>query len=106
MSTEKEKLETLINEIKDLISDDKQLRDKHQIGEKFRFVKDRLNSLLDSLEKSLPAIKEEKRGMQEIGLDETLVYVYLYNAQGLQFKTWQGMLTPKVFYEYSVNRPI
>jgi hypothetical protein len=35
-----------------------------------------------------------------------LVYVYLYNAQGITFKTWQKMIGPGVFYEYSVNRPI
>jgi len=107
MSTEKEKLETLINEIKDLISEDKALREKHQIGERFRFVKDRLNAILDSLEKSLPIVTQaEKKSSQEITSGDAIVYVYLYNAHGLQFKTWQNMLNPKVFYEYSVNRPI
>src|SRR3990167_9684781 len=35
-----------------------------------------------------------------------LVYVYLFNAHGLNFSSWQKMLSPSVFYEYSVNRPI
>ena len=48
----------------------------------------------------------EKKTETVLAPDEVLIYVYLYNANGLVFRSWQNMLTPKVFYEYSVNRPI
>jgi len=38
--------------------------------------------------------------------DEILVYVHLFNASGANVNSWKNMLKGKVFYEYSVNRPI
>lgn len=97
----------LIEFVREAIQRDNQLREKYQTTEKFRFVRDRLQSLLETLEKSLPDISaNQSKSSQGLASDETSVYVYLYNAQGLQFKTWQNLVTPKVFYEYSVNRPI
>ena len=49
---------------------------------------------------------EQKAKGNELGEDEVVVYVYLYNARGLVLSSWQNLLMPKVFYEYSVNRPI
>jgi hypothetical protein len=97
----------LIEFVRDAIRQDNELREKNQIENKFRFVRDRLGSLLDTLEKSLPATAfSDNQNTKTAGEDEILVYVYLYNAQGLQFRSWQNLVNPKVFYEYSVNRPI
>lgn len=97
----------LIEIVREAIQMDNNLREKYQIVDKFRFVRDRLAGLLKLLEESLPTgaqhTDDSMRGMAE---GEVLVYVYLYNAQGLQFRTWQNLVNPKVFYEYSVNRPI
>lgn len=96
----------LIDIVRATMEHDNVLRDKFEIGEKFRFVRERLNSLLDTLEKSLPPASSEKNSARAVTADQVLVYVYLYNAQGLQFRSWQNLMVPKVFYEYSVNRPI
>ena len=48
-------------------------------------------------------IKKETKTVNE---NDTVVYVYLFNAQGLVLESWVKMLHPAVFYEYSVNRPI
>lgn len=103
----KEQKEKLLQVMRDAVQQEKALRDKYQIGEKFRFLRDRLNALLSSVEESLSTIHKEVEKKSDVILeDETLVYVYLFNAQGLVFTTWQKMLNPSVFYEYSVNRPI
>jgi hypothetical protein len=105
---EKQQHEKLIQLIRDVIQQDVKLREKHQVGDKFRFIRDRLQSLLSSLEESARAIEMKKESAQKKeDIDhETHVYVYLYNAQGLVLRSWTTLLTPKVFYEYSVNRPI
>lgn len=87
---------------------DEELRKKYDMENKFRFVRERVQTLLSNLEQESAStaylIKNESKG----GLldDEMAVYVYLYNAKGLALLNWQNMLVPKVFYEYSVNRPI
>lgn len=107
MSKEKEQLQKLIEFLREAMDRDKALREKYEIGEKFRFVKDRLTKMLTSLEEKIPDHSAEafnkKRKLAE---DEVSVYVYLYNAQGIQFRSWVSMLNAKLYYEYSVNRPI
>ena len=102
-----EDLKKLLDLVRTAAKQDDALREKYVVGEKFRFVHDRLYALLEHLEKKAQvvetAIEKEKN---RVGEDEVLVYVYLYNAQGLILRSWVNMLTPKVFYEYSVNRPI
>ncbi len=89
------------------IQRDGELREQYQIGDRFRFVKDRLRALADELEQSAnQRLAYKAKNLKELAADEVIVYVYLYNTQGLQFRTWQNLVTAKVFYEYSVNRPI
>jgi hypothetical protein len=93
--------------VRDAVRYDQQLRTKYDIGHKFRFISERLTSLLSSVEESMPkASAEETEQARELLSDEILVYVHLFNVHGLQMATWNNMLTPHVFYEYSVNRPI
>ena len=105
---EKEDLIKLIGLIQEAIQRDEQLRQTHQIGEKFRFVRDRLQAVLETVQKETVTHEKKIKPAQEIKAeeDEALVYVHLYNAQGLVVRTWQSMITPKAFFDFSVNRPI
>lgn len=100
--------EKLIQLIRDTIQHDVDLRTKYGVAEKFRFVRDRLNGLLTHLEEQAKKLHAEENSISraEDSADKTLAYVYLYNAQGTVLRTWLTLLTPRVFYEYSVNRPI
>lgn len=103
----KDQKEKLLELIKSAISQDQALRDQHKIGEKFRFIRDKLNLLLERVESDLTALKlEEASKTTTLTSDEVFIYVYLFNAQGLVFQTWKKMVNASVFYEYSVNRPI
>ena len=108
MSTdEKDQRLKLIETIRETVARDNALRDQYQIADKFRFVRDRLNALLEQLEQHQESKHAEEKKLEVVtSEDELLVYVYLYNAQGVSLPTWVNMLTPKLFYEYSVNRPI
>jgi hypothetical protein len=105
---EKEQKNKLITLVRKACERDKELREKYGIGDKFRFVRDRLTALLEQLEKHVEAVaqKEKKSEATPTQDHELLVYVYLYNSQGAAIQTWVNMLSPKLFYEYSVNRPI
>lgn len=106
-TAEKEQLDKLMLIIQETLARDEKLRKEYDIGDKFRFIRERLVKLLNEIEhisyQETPATKSTDLHLED---DETLVYVYLYNANGAVFASWQNMLTPKVFYEYSVNRPI
>ncbi len=97
----------LLEIIRTALARDNELREQHQIGEKFRFVRDRLQALLSHVEENTKILQATKKDSNyEMTSDEIVVYVHLFNAQGNIFKTWIKMLNPAVFYEYSVNRPI
>lgn len=99
----KEKLQKLVQ---DTIRADEELRNKYQIGDKFRFIRDRLQAQAARIQEELDALAIEIESKSDkIAEDEVPIYVYIFNAQGLVLQTWQKMLNPSVFYEYSVNRP-
>lgn len=104
---EKERKEKVLQLLQDVILQDNALREKLQIGDKFRFVRDRLSALKLLVQDDLDSMQREiiKKTMQ-LTEDDIIVYVYIYNAQGIALQTWQKMLSPSVFYEYSVNRPV
>lgn len=103
----KEASEKILQLVLSAMQQDKELREKYQIGDKFRFIRDRLSALESRIQENINSLhKEVVKKSDTIAEDEVLVYVYLYNAQGLAFQTWQKMVSPSVFYEYSVNRPV
>lgn len=93
--------------IRDSLEVDQKLRDEYRIGDKFRFIRDRLQSLQTRIEEELQIHEAESiERKKELKEDETLVYVHLFNVQGLTFHSWYKLVEASVFYEYSVNRPI
>ncbi len=105
---EQELLNQLISLIQEALQRDTQLRQSHQVGERFRFVRDRLQVLLETIEKETAIIAKQTKQAAVLQAEEgeLLVYIHLYNAQGALLRTWQSMITPKAFFDFSVNRPI
>jgi len=101
-----EQKEALLQLLKDTLARDGELRNEYQIGDKFRFIRDHLTLLLNNAEEHFAHHHEEEGNEEGLAEDETIVYVHLFNAQGMLLDTWKKMLLPKVFYEYSVNRPV
>lgn len=107
MSEIKGQKETLLQLVRDAIRRDNELRDEFKVGDKFRFIRDRLLALQARLEESLATLQKETETKEiVIAEDEIVVHVYLFNALGINVQTWKKMVSPSVFYEYSVNRPI
>jgi hypothetical protein len=105
--SDQEKKQKLLQLVRDAIAKDEALRDQYGIGNKFRFIREKLNTLsafIDTEITSTMQLEEDKQlAVQE---DETVIYVYLFNSQGVSLATWRKMLHTSVFYEYSINRPI
>lgn len=104
---EKEQQAKLLALVHQAIERDEALRKKFEIGDKFRFVRERLKEVLTHLEADQSSTRvvtsDIKVDLQE---GEVAVYVYLFNTKGAVLRSWINMVSPKVFYEYSVNRPI
>lgn len=93
--------------LEDLNSTDAALRQKYEIGDKFRFIKDKLTNLLKHYEEyHLVNIGTNLEQEKSMPVNPILVYVHLFNVGGVSLENWVTMINPRVFYEYSVNRPI
>ena len=86
----KEQNEKLLQLVREAVEQDNALREKFQIENRFRFIRDRLEALCHRMEESIAVVqaKHAQRGDQ-LSADEVLVYVYIYNTQGLTLQTWQ-----------------
>ena len=105
----KEERANILTFVKEVMAEDVALRDQYQVNNKFAFLRDRLQVIFSPLEesaKTVVAIEEEKKAENALSENNVIVYVYLFNAKGAALSSWESMLTPKLFYEYSVNRPI
>jgi hypothetical protein len=99
--------EKLLHVVRLANQQDTELREQYNIGDKFRFIRDRLQALLKHVEESLASEEADDQPRDEsLAVDEVLVYVHLYNAQGLVLQTWQKMVSVGVLYDHSINRPI
>ncbi len=99
--------EDLLRLMRDAMTQDQALREQFQIGDKFRFIRDRLQTVFERMEENLSHIQKEVVTKEAlVAEDEIVIFVHLFNAQGIVLKTWQKLLNPTVFYEFSVNRPI
>ena len=101
--------DSLIHLIGSVIKQDDLLRQKYQVENRFVFVRNQLQSLLAELQNNLlggSVVVKKDEQVDEVNVKYSVVYVYLYNAQGLQLKSWLAFLTAKALYEHSVNRPI
>ncbi len=97
---EQEQLNQLIVLIQEALQRDGQLRQTHQVGERFRFVRDRLQALLETIQKEAAGQEKQTKlaPVLKLAEDELLVYIHLYNAQGALVRTWQSMITRKAFF--------
>lgn len=98
--------QALFSIVKELVASDEALRQKNQIGDKFRFIRERLQTLYQEVESNLDGEQAQASVNKALSEHERLVFVYVYNAQGILLSTWQKLLNPVTYYDHSVNRPI
>jgi hypothetical protein len=105
----REQYDKLVSFVRIIVQHDAQLREQYAVGDRFCFVRDRLQGLLSGLEANMPPVVDlhEESATQRIShAAEREVYIYLYNAQGAVLRSWAALLTPHALYEHSINRPV
>ena len=106
-SDDHKKNEKMLELVRAAVKMDSELREKYHVGEKFRFIRDRLQSLFAHTEEHVTALqKKTEKKVLTVSENEIVVYVHLFNSQGMILQTWQKMVVASVFYDHSVNRPI
>lgn len=105
-TNEQDKKQKLLQLVRDIIAKDDALRDQYGIGNKFRFIREKLNALFTYVDAEISSMQQEGAKILTVGEDEQVVYVYLFNSHGVAIPSWRKMVHESVFYEYSINRPI
>lgn len=92
------------------VEQEKTLREKYKIGERFNVIRTQLQSTFEKYKDEYEAVnaqaklsEKKERKPEE---NEVIVYLYLFNAQGNSVEAWQNMLTARALLDSSVNRPI
>ncbi|OAI47086.1 hypothetical protein AYO45_01510 [Gammaproteobacteria bacterium SCGC AG-212-F23] len=101
-----QQIETLLNHIDNIIKRDSELREKYHIENKFRFIREQLQTLSTTLKNHLATSTTVTETITIESDTNVPIYIHLYNAQGIMLRSWQNMLTAKLLREFGFNRPI
>ncbi len=99
----------LYREIEALVKEEKELRNKYGIGDRYKAITSRLESLFTYVQQAVNVPKQEDTPQPVVAAlreDERYVFVHLFNAKGRMLTRWEAMLSPRLLQEYSVNRPV
>ncbi len=106
---DKERARELYREVETLVNEEKALRKKLGIGDRYKAISSRLEALLQYVHQAVSLPKqaaETERAPPILSESEQYVFVHLFNAKGKILTRWENMLSPRNLTEYSVNRPI
>ncbi|MES2203772.1 MAG: type IVB secretion system protein IcmQ [Pseudomonadota bacterium] len=106
---DKEKTRELYRDVEMLVNEEKALRKKYGIGERYKAISSRLDAVLQSVRQAVSLPPQEvaiERSSPALSEGQQYVFVHLFNNKGKVLSRWEAMLSPRQLAEYSVNRPI
>lgn len=106
---DKQKKREIYREIESLVKEEKELRKKYGIGDRYKAISSRLEALFKYVQEAVSLPKQEEtleRAPPVLSKDQQYVFVHLFNNKGKILSRWEAMLSPRQLMEYSVNRPI
>lgn len=106
---DKERARELYRDVETLVNEEKKLRKKLGIGDRYKAVSSRLEALLQYVHQAVSPPKQEvtlDRASPALADGQQYVFIHLFNAKGKILSRWEMMLSPRNLFEYSVNRPI
>ncbi|MCD8525328.1 MAG: type IVB secretion system protein IcmQ [Gammaproteobacteria bacterium] len=106
---DKEQARLLYREVESLVQQEKALRKQYDIGDRYKAISSRLQALFEHVQESVSLPQQQLSPVRlpsVLGEGERYVFVHLFNAKGKILTRWESMLSPRLLYEYSVNRPI
>ena len=98
--------------IKEAVEFEKKCREENNVGVRFSVIVNQLNELEQICQQEIILLtgeyssKVNKNYGDNIAADEMPIFIYLFNSQGANIKTWRPQLTFKALIDHSINRPI
>lgn len=106
---DKERKRELYRGVEHLVNEEKELRKKLGIGDRYKAVASRLDALLRYVHQAMSLPTQEvavERASPVLSEGQQYVFVHLFNNKGKVLSRWEAMLSPRQLADYSVNRPI
>lgn len=106
---DKESARELYRDVETLVNEEKELRKKFGIGDRYKAISSRLEALLRYVQQAVSIPQQEitlNRASPALVEGQQYVFVHLFNTKGKILSRWEMMLSPRNLFEYSVNRPI
>ena len=106
---DKEQTRKLYRDVETLVNEEKALRKKLGIGDRYKAISSRLEALMQYVTQAVSLPKQEvvsERASPVLSESQQYVFVHLFNNKGKVLSRWEVMLSPRQLTEYSVNRPI
>lgn len=106
---DKQKKREIYREVEALVQEEKELRKKYGVGDRYKAITSRLESLFKYVQQAVSLPQQEtviERASPALSENEQYVFVHLFNNKGKILSRWEAMLSPRQLMEYSVNRPI
>lgn len=81
-----------------------------EIASRFSILSSQLKSLVTDCKKEVEAVhggkEEQEDDVLDVADDETEIFIYLFNTNGMKLITWQPLLAHRALIDHGVNRPI
>jgi len=106
---DKQKKREIYREVESLVKEEKELRKKYGVGDRYKAISSRLDALFKYVQEAVSLPKQEEtveRASPALSEGQQYVFVHLFNNKGKILSRWEAMLSPRQLMEYSVNRPI
>lgn len=106
---DKERTREIYREVEAFVSEEKVLRKKLGIGDRYKAISSRLQALQQYVHDAVSLPQQEaapERASPALSEGQQYVFIHLFNAKGKMLSRWEAMLSPRQLAEYSVNRPV
>ncbi len=106
---DKERTREIYREVEALVNEEKALRKKLGIGDRYKAISSRLEALQQYVHNAVSLPQQEavpERASPALSEAQQYVFIHLFNAKGKMLSRWEAMLSPRQLAEYSVNRPV
>lgn len=109
--SDQEAAQRLIDIASSASDEENKLRQSFQVDDKPSFIATQLENLARKIKDNLKFVVSKTladAGADKGALapDELMVYVHLFHSQGQTMRSWRALLSPDIFRECSINRPV
>lgn len=101
--------EDVESQIKELVDMESKARQECDVGVRFSVIRNLLHSVNQYVKETIKQREIDEQPEEtdtDTGKEDRVVYVYLFNILGRKLSAWYHLLSQQALMEHSVNRPI